>query len=146
MSEVMDRVHPNAGMDADTMIEKYVALRDKVKLIKEAQAEQLRPYTEVMDRLEGWLLETLNQAGLSSMRSPHGTAFKSLRTTTKVVDREAWLDFVRTNEAWDLIESRAAKNAAEAIIEETQRPIPGVEVSSEMTVNVRRPSAGAAGK
>jgi hypothetical protein len=142
----MTRVHAHSGMDPDQMIEKYVKLRDKVKLIKEQQAAQLAPYNEIMERLEGWLLETLNQAGLSSMRSPSGTAYKSLRTTTKVVDREAWLNFVRENEAWDLIESRASKNAAEAIIEETQRPIPGVETSSEVVCNVRRASAGAVGK
>jgi hypothetical protein len=96
-----------------------------------------------MNVLEGWMLEAMNQAGLKSMKSVHGTAYKSLRTSTKVVDWTEALRYIRENEAWDLLEARVSKSAAAVVVEETGAPIPGVETTSEITVNVRRASATA---
>jgi hypothetical protein len=53
-----------------------------------------------------------------------------------------FLGFVRAKEAWDLLEARVSKLAAQELIKETKLPIPGVETSSEVVVNVRRASAG----
>jgi hypothetical protein len=144
MSEVMDRTRPD--MDADTMIDKYLKLRDKKKAIEEIHKQQLAPYNETMDLLAAWLLETLNEAGLSSMRSPIGTAYKSTRTSAKVTDWPATLAFIREREAWELLEARVSKLAAQAIIDDTQQPIPGVATSSELVCNVRRASDSPSGK
>ena len=142
MSEVLEAPAPaQARMSADDMIDKYLRLRDKVKLIKERQVKELAPYNECMNTLEGWMLEALNNAGLQSMKSPHGTAYKSVRTSAKVTDWLATLSFIKEKEAWDLLEARVSKLAAQAIIDETHLPIPGVDTSSEIVVNVRRASA-----
>lgn len=139
MSEVLERAKP--AMTAEMMIEKYVALRDKKSEIEKRHVAELAPYRDVMSQLEGWLLEALNQAGLSSMKAPSGTAYKSTRTSAKVIDWPLVLAFIREHNAWDLLEARVSKLAAEAIITETNHPIPGVETSSELCVNVRRASA-----
>jgi hypothetical protein len=151
MSDVMERPQEAAAptpqrMSSDDMISKYIRLRDKVKAIKDRHTEELAPYNNAMSTLEGWMLETLNAAGLQSMKSPHGTAYKSVRTSAKVIDWPATLSFIKANEAWDLLEARVSKLAAQAIIDETQLPIPGVETSSEIVVNVRRASADPGGK
>lgn len=130
-------VKPNA----DELIRTYVALRDKIRDIEKAHVEQLRPYREALAYREANLLEALDRAGLQHMKSPHGTAFKSVRTSAKVVDWPATLGYIREREAWDLLEARVSKTAAVAITEDTKQPIPGVEISSELTINVRRPTA-----
>jgi hypothetical protein len=130
-------------MTADDMINKYVRLRDKVKDIKAQHTEQLAPYAEAMNTLEGWMLEAMNQAGLKSMKSVHGTAYKSTRVSTKVLDWTETLTYIRQHEAWDLLEARVSKSAAAVVVEETGAPIPGVETTSEIVVNVRRASATA---
>jgi hypothetical protein len=76
------------------------------------------------------------------MKSPHGTAYRTVRTSAKVIDMVEFLGFVRAKEAWDLLEARVSKLAAQELIKETKLPIPGVETSSEVCVNVRRASAG----
>lgn len=134
-------VEARARMTVDAMIEKYVKLRDKKKEIADAHAAQIAPFDAAMDRLEGYMLEALNASGLSSMKSVHGTAYKSLRTSAKVIDMGDFLGYVRTNNAWDLLEARVSKLAAQQVITETKKPIPGVETSSETCVNVRRASA-----
>jgi len=146
MSETLDRPVTINTMTPDLMIEKYVLLRDKEAEIKKRHVAELAPYHEVMARLEGWLLEALNQAGLSSMKAPAGTAFKTTRTSAKVIDWPATLAFIREREAWDLLEARVSKLAAQEIMAELKQPIPGVETSAELCVNVRRASATGKGK
>jgi hypothetical protein len=133
-------------MTVDTMIEKYVQLRDRKKLKEDEHKAELAPFNEALSRLEGYMLEALNQAGLDSMKSPHGTAYKSTRTSAKVIDWVTTLNYIKENNAWDLLEARVSKLAAQEIIKETKLPIPGVETSSELCVNVRRASASGAGK
>jgi len=124
------------------MIERYVKLRDKKKEIEARHKDELAPFNDALKRLEGFMLEALNQSGLDSMKSAHGTAFKSTRTSATVKDWPLTLAFIREHQAWDLLEARVAKTVAYQIMADTKAPIPGVETSAELTVNVRRPSAG----
>jgi hypothetical protein len=140
MSEVAIAEH-RLRMTVDTMIEKYVQLRDRKKAKEDEHKAELAPFNEALSRLEGYMLEAMNQAGLSSMKSPHGTAYKSMRTSAKVIDWAVTLPYILENKLYELLEARVSKLAAQAIIEETKLPIPGVETSSEMVVNVRRASA-----
>jgi len=138
MSEVVERPR----LTADAMIERYVKLRDKKKEIEARHKDELAPFNDALKRLEGFMLEALNQSGLDSMKSAHGTAFKSTRTSATVKDWPLTLAFIREHQAWDLLEARVAKTVAYQIMADTKAPIPGVETSAELTVNVRRPSAG----
>ena len=135
MSEVLQRTNT---MTVDAMIENYVRLRDKKKEVEDRHKMELAPFKSTMDQLENWLLDAMNQAGLDSMKSPHGTAFKSMRTSAVVRDFEALLNYIRANNAWDLLEHRVAKITAMNIMKETNQAIPGVETSAEIVCNVRR--------
>lgn len=120
------------------LINSYIQLRDKIAQIKEAHKEQLKPYQAMTERLEGLLLAELNAAGANSIATPQGTAFKQVATSVSVQDWPAALEFIKTRQAWDLLEARIAKTAALATIEETESPIPGVDVSRAWVVRVRR--------
>ena len=137
MSEVIER----PAMTMDQMARDYVALRDKKAAIEKENLERVAPYTAMLRRIEGYMLEVLNTAGADSIKTPHGTVYKSMRTSATVSDRQAFLDFVLATKLYELLESRVSKLAAQAIIAETQKDIPGVETSSELVINVRRASA-----
>ena len=136
MSEVLEK--PRSIMTLDKAIASYVKIRDRKKELEARHAEELAPVNTMLDRLEAFMLDAMDQAGLNSIKSAHGTAFKSTRTSAKVLDWDLTLDFIREHEAWDLLERRVSKKAAEAIIEETKEPIPGVDTTSEIVINVRR--------
>lgn len=125
-------------MSLDKMLEKFLAIRDKMDEIKKRHKDELNPYALVLGSLEGWLLDALNQNGLNSMRAAQGTFFKTTRTSAKVVSWSTTLDFIKEKEAWELLEARVSKTAAEAIVAETQQDIPGVTISRESVLNVRR--------
>jgi hypothetical protein len=127
------------AMTLDMMIAKYVALRDKKELVEDRHKHELAPFREMMNRLEAYMLEAMNQQNLKSIRSPGGTAFVAERTSATVMDWPATLDFIRRHGVWELLEARVSKKAVQAVMAETNCPVPGVETKSEMCVNVRRP-------
>lgn len=128
----------NPQWTVDKLIQDYVALRDKKKALQERHQQELLPFNTMMARVEAYMLEALNRAGVESMRGKHGTIYKSLRTSAVVRDWPLTLDFIKAHAAWHLLEARVGKNAAYDMIKETGEPIPGVETSAEVTVNVRR--------
>jgi hypothetical protein len=128
-------------LTVDQMADRYVKLRDKIAEIKKVQAEELGKYTSLLDTLGNCMLDRLNQAGVESMRTKAGTLFKTVRTSCRVEDWALTLAFIREHEAFDLLEARVSKTAAVAIIEDTQQPVPGVAITQEIVLNVRRPTA-----
>jgi len=134
----MDAAAERPRMTVDSMIEKYVQLRDRKKAMEDQFKLTIKPYSDALERLEGFMLEAMNQSGLKSMKSAHGTAYQAIRTSAKVTDWPAALGYIREHEAWDLLEARISKLALQELTETTKDVVPGVETSSEVVVNVRR--------
>ena len=91
-----------------------------------------------MARLEAYIHDDLNKAGGDSLKTAAGTAYKTTQTSATVKDWPATFEFIRRNEAWDLLEHRVSKTAVLAVIEETQAPVPGVKITQETSLNIRR--------
>lgn len=129
------------SMTPNDMIDAYVKLRDKKQDIEKRHKAELAPLNEMMGSLEAYLLENMRVAGLSSLRGTAGTAYKTLKTSARVVDWPLTLDFILKNQMYDLLEHRVSKLVVQSIMEETKQAVPGVETSQEDSVNVRRATA-----
>ena len=117
----------------------YIQLRDKKAQMKSDFDASVAPITEKMDKLEAKLLDVFNKTGMDSVKTEHGTAYTAVRTTASVADREAFMDFVKANEEWSLLEVRASKTAVEQFCESNDNALPpGVNMRSERVVNIRR--------
>lgn len=117
----------------------YIQLRDKKAEMKSAFDASVAPINEKMDKLEAKLLDVFNKTGMDSVKTEHGTAYTAVRTTASVADREAFMDFVKANEEWSLIEVRAAKTAIEQFRDNNDNELPpGINIRSERVVNIRR--------
>ena len=122
----------------DQIVELYRSLRDaKDRLVAEHKA-QLSPVNEKMARLENWLHGKLNAEGVDSMKTPHGTCYKSRLVKASVTDGEELLKFVQENDLWHILERRVSKTAVQEYIEATGKNVPGVHVSHEEKLNVRK--------
>ena len=122
----------------DDAVAAYIRLRDKQDEIKRRHSEELAPIRDKMYSIEVMLLKILNSTGGESIKTAAGTAFKSKRTKTKVVDWDAALDFILTNGLEHMLERRVSKAAVEEFIEANGDTPPGVSLSTEITVNIRR--------
>ena len=117
----------------------YIQLRDKKAQMKADFDAQVAPLQEKMDKLEAKLLEVFNQTGMDSVKTEFGTAYATVRTTASVADRESFMDYVKANEEWALLEVRVSKTAVEQFRSANDNELPpGVNVREERVVNVRR--------
>lgn len=120
------------------MVEKYILLRDKKAEIDKRHKAELAPFNLTMGQLEAFMTDDLNNTGGESLRTEHGTIFKSTRTSATVKDWPLTFEYIQKHDAWDMLEHRVSKTAVLAAIEETGQPVPGVSVSQETTLNIRR--------
>lgn len=117
----------------------YIKLRDKKAEMKAAMEEQIKPLQEKMDLLEAKLLAAFQSTGVDSVKTEHGTAYMSVRTTASIADRDAFMSFVKAHEEWSLLEVRAAKTAVEQFRAANDDTLPpGINIREERVVNVRR--------
>lgn len=125
-------------MTLSEAVDKFVRLRNKITEVKKGHVDQLAPFNLLQGVLEAYILNMLQTMGVESARTEFGTAYKTMKTSTKVVDWSATLAFIQEKEAWELLEARVSKTGAEAIISETGQAIPGVQTSRTVELGVRK--------
>jgi hypothetical protein len=122
----------------DTLIEKYIKLRDKKAEMKASFDASVASVDAYMKKCEQAIMQHLDKNGVDSVGSASGTAFKSTTTSATVADKEAFLSFVRTNDAWPLMDVRASKTAVVEYVEAHDDLPPGINWRAETVVRIRR--------
>jgi phage host-nuclease inhibitor protein Gam len=117
----------------------YIQMRDKKAQMKADFEASVAPLNEKMDKLEAKLLDVFNKTGMDSVKTEFGTAYATTRTTASVADREAFMEYVKANEEWALLEVRTSKTAVEQYRAANDNDLPpGVNLREERVVNIRR--------
>jgi hypothetical protein len=122
-------------MKISDAIKLRIDLRDQKSALKAQEAE----IQEKIDKIDLKLLEVFNKTGTESIKTEHGTAYASSRTTASVADKDVFLNFVKSNNEWSLMEVRASSTAVREYNQNNDGVVvPGVNISVERTVNIRR--------
>lgn len=130
---------PKVTVTVDQITAKYIQLRDRVADIKEKHKQELAPYTEAMDKLETVLLAQLDALGAQSISTPSGTPYISRRTSATVADWPLYFDWLTAQDkVSEGLDHKASKSFVEAYIEANEDLPPGINYTSERTVNVKR--------
>lgn len=122
----------------DELVGQMVKLRDTLKAADDAHKERTKVAREYKEMIEGKLLEKLNEIGGESVKTEHGTAYRTTRRSASIADGNAFRGFVVDNDAFDLVDWRANANAVDDFIKSAGTPPPGVNFSTTFTVGVRR--------
>lgn len=125
-------------MNFDEMVGKFVALRDKIRKLDADHKEQMAPFREALDELNGLMLNHLNEVGADNVKTASGTVYKSSRKTAPIADRSAFWEYVQSNENFDLLDWKANVTAVGDFVEEHNSLPPGVSFNVHQTVGVRR--------
>ena len=120
------------------MTQRYLALRRRKEQLQEHHKKILHPFNDMLATLANMILSELQAAGVTSMSSPDGTVYQSTETSVTVKDWPATLSYILANQAWDLLEARVSKTAVMSLMDETSEPVPGVNMSQETVLRVRR--------
>lgn len=120
------------------IVERYIALRDKKAQFKAEYDAKVEAVEAALGRCEAFILNKLAEMGAESIRTPAGTAYVSTQTSVSAADWEAYLTWVRNNDAWSGIDKRPNKSFIESYREQHNDLPPGVNWRAERKVNFRR--------
>ena len=123
----------------EKLVRIYIKMRDARSVLAaefEAKDKEIKSQMEV---IESHLLEVCKSAGASSINTGAGTIIRSVKTRYWTSDWESMHEFIRENNALELLERRVAQNAMAEFIEQNPDKVPkGMNVDSKYTVVVRR--------
>lgn len=123
----------------EKLVRIYIKMRDARSVLAaefEAKDKEIKSQMEV---IESHLLEVCKSAGASSINTGAGTIIRSVKTRYWTSDWGSMHEFIRENNALELLERRVAQNAMAEFIEQNPDKVPkGMNVDSKYTVVVRR--------
>lgn len=125
----------------DAVIKKYMKLRTEKEVAEAEIKQRVDAIKADMAKLEAWLKTKLDADGLTSFKSAYGTAFLTTTDFASVENWDAVLDFIREQDAYDMLEKRVSKTAVRAYIDATKEVPPGVKYGTKLDINIRKPTA-----
>jgi hypothetical protein len=130
---------PNIG----DVIRTYMRLRDHKAAVEAEVKSKVSDIKAKMEKLEAFLKVQMDAQGLTSFKSDYGTAFLTTVDYANVADWDAVLDYIRSNDAYDMLEKRVSKTAVRGYMEKEKAVPPGINYGTKLEVNVRKPGAKA---
>ena len=124
-------------MDYELAGRKYAEIRAEIEKREAEFAESLAPLKQTMHDLEIWITMKAQEDGLTKVPTKAGLGYWSTHTSASVADPAVFRDYCATNNAWDLLETRASKVAVKSFIEGHGTPPPGVNFTSRKVFNFR---------
>ena len=128
--------------DMESLVKAYLTIRSERERIETEYEEKDRKLKEDMAVLEREMLAGCNALGMQSVRTTQGTIIKSLKERFTCADRDNFNKFVLDNSAVELFEGRIHQgNFKEFMAERHEDGLPpGVNVTREFTITVRKPT------
>jgi hypothetical protein len=128
----------------DRLAKVYIKIRDRIAELTRDYESQVEALKTQQDTVAGTMKDQLRADNVLSAKTAFGTV--SLVTKTRYIaqDRDAMKAFILEHEAIDLLEMRIAQVNMGKFLAENPGVVPaGLNVLSEQTVSVRKPTKGA---
>ena len=125
----------------DDVIAGYMKLRGQKDIIELEAKAKVALLREKMAKLEAWLIVEMDKQGVTSYKTPSGTAFKTISDFASVADWDALLEFVKEKDAFNLLERRVSKMAVKSYLENGEPVPPGVNYGTKIDLGFRKPTA-----
>jgi hypothetical protein len=123
---------------AAQLIKKYIECRDSIAKITARYDKEIQPYKNGMELVEGLLADEINRLEGQSIKTEHGTAYRSTITQFKVADRDTWFDWVFEHNQRDMLTANTAKDAVKEYLDNNGgSPPPGLNMTRLYKINIR---------
>lgn len=131
------------SVNVGQVVAAYLKLRNHKAAIEAETKDKVKEIKAKMEKLEAWIKTEADAQGVKSFKTDHGTAFLTTVDYANVADWDAMLDFIRENDAYDMLEKRVSKTAVRGYMEANKAVPPGVNYGTKLEVNFRSPGASA---
>lgn len=132
-NEVADRP------DLDQLTSIYLKIRDKRAENKREFENVDRDLEEQQKMLAEQMLDTCKEMNADSIRTPHGTIIRSVKSKYWTGDWDSMYNFIKEHGAFGLLEKRLHQTNMKDFLNENPDVMPmGLNVENEYTIVVRR--------
>ena len=133
----MSEVDSTPTLDQLTSV--YLKIRNSRSALKKEFEAADKQLEEQMQTLANEMLETCKQFNADSIRTPHGTIIRSVKSRYWTNNWDSMYEFMREHNALALLEKRLHQTNMKEFLHENPNLLPpGLNVESEYTVVVRR--------
>jgi arsenate reductase-like glutaredoxin family protein len=124
---------------ADKLALAYIKMRDKRKELL-AEYEKADGAIQVqMDMVEAELMSICKDIGADSIKTPHGTVYRSVRTRYQANDWDSMYKFIMEHNVPQILERRISTSNMKQFLDENPNLMPvGMNIDNKYTVTVRR--------
>lgn len=143
VDEALEISAPEQKVQLDELVATYLKIRgEKDRLAREFQAKEQELKNELA-QLEQVMLSSCNDVNADSIKTSRGTIIKSLKENYVCSDWGNFRDFIRNNDAIELLQQRIHQSNFKEFLssrEEEGLP-PGISSMREFNITVRKPSS-----
>jgi len=137
--DVQGEAPPDSNPTLDKLTKVYLRMRDAKEAVTDAYKRQVADLEEQMAVVEAQMLETCKQFNADSIRTPHGTIVRSVKSRYWTNDWDSMYRFIEEHGAFALLEKRLHQTHMKEFLSENPDLLPaGLNVESAYTVVVRR--------
>lgn len=120
----------------------YIEMREEKERIDREAKARVAEIKEQMDIVKSAMLEMVADAGANSINTPNGTIIRKIKTTVWTNNWDAFYEFMKENDAPDLLEKRIAQNNIQEFLEKHPDKLPeGLNIDRSYEIIVRAPKA-----
>jgi hypothetical protein len=128
---------------AAKLIGEYIRCRNSIAVLNEQHERKIAPYKAGMELIENLLTDEINRLEGQSIKTEHGTAYRSTVVSYKVADRDTWFDWVFANNHRDMLTANVAKEAIKEFMETNGgTPPPALNMTTIYKTLIRSPDNG----
>ena len=129
----------SAPVDMDKLAAVYIKIRDKRAVAKKEFDERDKGLEEQMQLVADEMLEACKRIGADSIKTPHGTIIRSVKSRYWTNDWDSMYTFIEEQGAFGLLEKRLHQTNMKDFLSENPDLYPvGLNVENSYTVVVRR--------
>lgn len=139
MSDEIEKSSEASNADLDKLTQVYLRIRDAKQDLDAAHKLKIAELDEQLSLIESEMLEACKTMNASSVRTPHGTIVRSMKSRYWTNDWDSMYDFIEETGAFALLEKRIHQTHMKEFLSENPDLFPkGMNVENEYTVVVRR--------
>jgi hypothetical protein len=123
----------------DQIVEVYIKIRDARDEARREADRLEAEFESQLSVLEQQMLEVCKATGATSLKTPHGTVMRTVKSRYWTNDWEKFYQFMFEHHLPDLLEKRIHQTNIKQFLEENPDLLPlGLNVDSEHSITVRR--------
>ena len=131
----------NASVPMDKLARVYRKMQTRIQELTAAYETEVEALKAQQDVVKNALKDQMLSLGVKSVNTAEGTVILSTKVRYSTQDWDAFKEFMKENDALDLLEKRIAQTNMATFLRDNPTLVPpGLNSNSEYSVSVRKPT------